>query len=169
MFNEGYYNESIKERSYLISKFQNNLKHNGYGSRYKVTLPFFYENRTLPDTCLLAKTRTGNLLKQLAKGDTLLNNYDTIFKEYLQEERGNDRETSKMHIVFDAPVKFKNEKSRNDILDLGPYLLPLLFNILLRFRTRKLGLITDIKQAFVHIEVALEHRDFFRFMWFDRN
>ena len=27
LFNEAYYHESMKERSYLISEFQNNLKH----------------------------------------------------------------------------------------------------------------------------------------------
>ena len=48
-------------------------------------LPFIGETKTLPDNYLLAKTRTGNLLKQLAKDDNLLKNYDTIFKEYLQE------------------------------------------------------------------------------------
>ena len=46
-------------------------------------------------------------------------------------------------------------------------MLPLLFNILLRFRTRKVGLIADIKQVFLQTEVAPEHRDFLRFMWFD--
>ena len=37
----------------------------------------------------------------------------------------------------------------------------------MRFRTRKVGLIADIKQAFLQTEVAPEHRDFLRFMWFD--
>ena len=46
-------------------------------------------------------------------------------------------------------------------------MLPLLFNILLRFWTGKIGLIADIKQAFLQIEVAPEHRNFLRFMWFD--
>ena len=42
-----------------------------------------------------------------------------------------------------------------------------MFNILLRFRTGKIGIIADIKQAFLQIEVAPEHRDFLRFVWFD--
>ena len=83
LFNEAYYDESMKERSSLITEFQSNLKHNG--SRYEVKLPFIGETKTLPDNYLLAKTRTGNLLKQLTKDDNLLKNYDTIFKEYLQE------------------------------------------------------------------------------------
>ena len=72
-----------------------------------------------------------------------------------------------MHIVFNASAKFKNEKSLSDPLDPGPCLLPLLFNVLLPFRTGKIGLIADIKQAFLQTEVAQEYRDFLRFMWFD--
>ena len=67
----------------MISKSQNNLKHNG--SRYEVKLPFICENKTLSDNYLLAKTRTVNVLKQLAKGNALLKNYEIIFKENLQE------------------------------------------------------------------------------------
>ena len=118
-----------------------------------------------------------------------MKNYDTIFKEHLEEgiiEKAsiipnegcvhylphrpvihNDRETSKMRIVFDASAKFKNEKSLNDVLDTGPCLLPLLFNILLSFRTREIGLIADIKQAFLQIDVGPERRDFLRFMLSD--
>ena len=187
MFNEAYYHESMKERCYLISEFQNNLKHSR--SRYEVKLPFIGENKTLPDYYLLAKTRAGTLLKQLAKDDALLKNYDTILKEYLQEgiirkasnipNKGyvhylphrpvirNNRETSNIRIVFDASVKFKNEKFLNDVLDPGQCLLPLLFNMLLRFWTGKIGLIADIKQAFLQIEVAPEHRNFLPFVWFD--
>ena len=43
-FNEAYYEKSVKERSYLISEFQNNLKYSG--SRYEVKLPFIGENKT---------------------------------------------------------------------------------------------------------------------------
>ena len=153
LFNEAYCHESMKERSYLISEFQNNLKHNG--SRYEVKLPFIAENETLSDNYLLAKTRTENLLKQLAKDVALLKNYDTILKEYLQKRIiekasdipnegyihylphqpviGNDRESSKIRVAFEASARFKIEKSLNDVLDRGPCLLPLLFNILLHY------------------------------------
>ena len=79
----------------------------------------------------------------------------------------NNQETSKIRTVFDTPAKFKNEKSLNDVLDPGPCLLPLLFNILLRFRIGKIGLSADIKQAFLQIEVSPEHRDLLRFMFDD--
>ena len=104
---------------------------------------------------MLAKTRTENLLKQLAKDAALLKNYDTILKEYLQKRIiekasdipnegyirylphrpviGNDRESSKMRGGFEASARFKIEKSLNDFLDPGPCLLPFLFNILLHY------------------------------------
>ena len=120
-------------------------------------LPFIGENKTLPDNYLLAKTRAGTLLKQLAISS--LSPTPPVIR--------NNRETSNIRIVFDASAKFKNEKFLNDVLDPGQCLLPLLFNILLRFWTGKIGLIADIKQAFLQIEVAPEHRNFLRFMWFD--
>ena len=55
----------------------------------------------------------------------------------------------------------------NDVLDPRPCSMPFLFNTLLRFRTGKIGLIADIKQAFLQIEVASEHRDLLRFICFD--
>ena len=78
----------MKERSNLISEFQNNLKYNG--SRYEVKLPFIGENKTLPDNYLLAKTRTGNLLKQLAK-ERLVKKLRHYFQRILT--RGNDRKS----------------------------------------------------------------------------
>ena len=63
----------------MISKSQNNLKHDG--SRYEVKLPFICEYKTLSDNYLLAKTRTVNVLKQLAKGNALLKNYEGIIEK----------------------------------------------------------------------------------------
>ena len=56
-----------------------------------------------------------------------------------------------MRIVFDASAKYDDEKSLSEPLDKGPCLLPCLFNILSRFRVVKIGLIGDIKQAFLQI------------------
>ena len=47
----------MKERSYSISDFQNNLKYNG--SQYEVKLPFIGVNKTLPDNYLLRKQEQG--------------------------------------------------------------------------------------------------------------
>ena len=96
--------------------------------------------------------------------DPPLPNKDYVYYLPHRPVIGNDRETSKIRIVFDVSAKFKNEKSLNDVLVPGPCLLLLLFNILFRFRTGKIRLTADIKQAFLQIEVTPEHRDFLRFM-----
>ena len=51
------------------------------------------------------------------------------------------------------------------MIDLGPCLMPLIFDILLHFQTGKIGLVTDMKQAFLQTNIAEEHRDFLRFIW----
>ena len=52
-------------------------------------------------------------------------------------------------------------------LDPGPYLQPYLFDILIGFRLEKIALISDIKQAFLQIQIDTEHRDFLRFLWYN--
>ena len=42
----------------------------------------------------------------------------------------------------------------------------LIFDILLRFRTSKIRLVADMKQAFLQINIAEEYRDYLRFIWF---
>ena len=78
-----------------------------------------------------------------------------------------DRWTTKIITVFDASVKYHNEKSLGDILDKGPCLLPYLFDILLRFRVGKIGSIGDIKQAFLQICTDKNDRNYSRLLWFD--
>ena len=50
---------------------------------------------------------------------------------------------------------------------LGPSLLPSVYDILLQFRSGKIGLVSDIKQAFLNIAIAEEHRDLLRFLWYE--
>ena len=50
---------------------------------------------------------------------------------------------------------------------LGPSLLPSVYDILLQFRSGKIGLVSDIKQAFPNIAIAEEHRDLLRFLWYE--
>ena len=69
-------------------------------------------------------------------------------------------------MLFDASTKIRNELSLDDLLYSGPCLLRYLHDILLRFRIGKIGLVGDIKQAFLQVEIAEEHRDFARLLWF---
>ena len=47
----------------------------------------------------------------------------------------------------------------------GPSLLPLIFDILLKFRIGDVALVTDIKHTFLNIEIDEEDRGFLRFLW----
>ena len=63
-------------------------------------------------------------------------------------------------IVFDRSACSPNKPSINDFLFSGPCLLPLVFDILIRFRTKKIGIVSDVKQAFHQIEIVKEHCDY---------
>ena len=78
-----------------------------------------------------------------------------------------ERETKKTRIVFDASSKIGNNTSLNDCLHSSLCLLPLTFNILLKFRIWDVGLVGDIKQAFISIDIDVGERDFFRFLWME--
>ena len=86
-----------------------------------------------------------------------------IYRAVVRDER----ETTKVRVVFDASAKYKGFPSLNELLDPGPCLLPHLFDILIRFRWGKIALISDVKQAFLQIQIDTEHRDFLRFLWYD--
>ena len=70
----------------------------------------------------------------------------------------NERETTKLRIVFDAASKIKNGLLNDNLLP-SPSLLQWLYNIFIRFCIGKYGLMADIKQAFLQISLHEEHRD----------
>ena len=77
-----------------------------------------------------------------------------------------DAKTTKVRIVYDASSReSKKAVSLNDCLHVGPPLSPLLYEILLRLRQKKIALISDIEKAFLNIEIARQDRDCLRFLW----
>ena len=48
-------------------------------------------------------------------------------------------------------------------------MLAKIFDILLRFRLNYVGILADIKQAFLTVEIFAEHQKFLRFLWVDTN
>ena len=65
--------------------------------------------------------------------------------------------------MFDASCS-NNGPSLNDCLYPGPNLLSKIFDILLRFRLNPVAILADIKQAFLNVEIAEEHRNYLRFL-----
>ena len=78
-----------------------------------------------------------------------------------------NRDPSKVKIVFDGSSKQKDQPVLSELLHPGPCLLHLLYDVLLRFRPGTITITADIKQAFLQILVDKNDQEFFRFLWYD--
>lgn len=76
--------------------------------------------------------------------------------------------TTKLRPVFDASANEKNHPSLNLCLERGSNLIELIPRILMRFRRERIGVVADIKKAFLQISVCPRNRDFLRFLWWDQ-
>ena len=77
-----------------------------------------------------------------------------------------DREMTKIRVAYDGSARDKDESySLNDCLLTGPNYVPMLFDVLLRFRTYLVALTGDIEKAFLMIRISEENRDALRLLW----
>ena len=68
-----------------------------------------------------------------------------------------DRETTKVHIVYDGSTKSSREElSLNDCLEASDNYIPHIFDMLARFRSNSVGLTTDIEKAFLMVSIKEE-------------
>lgn len=160
---------------------------------YEAPLPFKQEHPVIPDNYTTAHRRLGSLMRRIRSSPDILHEYDRVIKEQLnsgviqevkREEVKNvipgtvhyiphrevvreDKSTTKLRIVYDASSKQGQEASLNECLLPGPSLLPLIFDILMRFRLRKIALVGDLEKAFLNVEITPEQRDLLRFLWVD--
>ena len=178
--------EGIDEEHDVYEKFKEDIIFDG--ERYVTSLPFKPNHDALPDNYRLSLNRLNCLKKKLNKDEKLRKEYDCIFKSYEHDgiikrvdqasEAGkvhylpyrpvvrNNRETTKDRIVYDGSARL-NGPSLNDCLYTGPCLLNCIFGMLLRWRMYCIGIISDIKQAFLNICISEEHQDYLRFLWYD--
>ena len=68
--------------------------------------------------------------------------------------------------MFDGSSKYNGEPSINELLEAGPCLLPMLYDIHLHFPLGPIVITADIKPAFLQIPVVKEHQNFLRFSYF---
>ena len=165
-----------------VIKFQN--------GRYEVPLPWKDPTTHIPDNYQLSLKRLYSLLKRLKESPEKLQQYDQVIKEQLRlgivepvvnseedEMKGRrihylphhgvirkDKNTTKVRVVYDASAR-TNGPSLNDCLHVGPKHNQRIFDILLRFRTKKVALVADVEKAFLMIAVEREDRDVLRFLW----
>ena len=158
--------------------------------RYEVSMPWIQGHKPISNNLNIAKKRLDNLMNKLDK-DGYYDEYDQVFKEWLKEgiiEEVNDIEnnvvahylphrhvvklsstTTKLRPVFDASAKEKGSPSLNQCVEKGINLLSLIPSLLINFRKSKIGVISDIRKAFLQIELHPSDRDFLRFFWYDKD
>ncbi|GFX16486.1 integrase catalytic domain-containing protein [Trichonephila clavipes] len=161
--------------------------------RYIVQLPFRKSYNELSGNYPLAKQRFQNLWRRFGHDSELYQQYREIIRYYTEQGiieevkteitdnklkrpvyylphqaiRKDGRLTSKTRIVFDAGSHQNNELSLNDCLWPRINLNPNLLDILMNFRLNAIAFCSDIKQAFLQICLADEHKDPVRFLWSD--
>ena len=176
--------KSEAQRDIEVRKqFRETVKINSEG-RYEVQLPWIEDQPPLPSNQTLAKKRLYRTVQKLKNNDNE-NDYYNVFQEWVAEgvvERVRENELSCVsHYLphrpvftessstpirpeFDASAREKNAPSLNQCLDKVPNLIELLPACLLLFRKRKIGIISDIKRAFLQISIASMDRDSLRFL-----
>ena len=75
-----------------------------------------------------------------------------------------DKETTKGRIVYDASARATG-CSLNECLHKGPKFEQRILDILLRFRTHRVALTSDIEKAFLMVSTSESDRDVLRFLW----
>ena len=73
--------------------------------------------------------------------------------------------TTKLRVVFDASAKSSIGISLNDTLQVGPTIYPSLTDILIRFRSFKIAVSSDISKMYRAVELSPSDRDLYRFVW----
>lgn len=166
--------------------FQPTLKHDK--GRYEVNYPWNDMLVDLPDNKDLSLKRMRATVPRLRMNGNLLQ-YNQCFKEYQELgiiERAppsegqvchylphhpvikEDKDTTKLRIVFDGSSSTSSQLSLNDCMSSGGNLYPNLIGILSRFRKFQIGFLADIEKAFLQIQITQKDRNLTRFFWFQK-
>ena len=171
----------------IYQRFKDQLGKNEEGW-YETNIMWKQFSPALPSNKTGSLGRLGSLLRKLRKAPKLLQQYDQIMRDQLNDdivERVSDdmpfgkelylphqpviRKTAvsaKVKIIFDTSVKENNQSpSLNDITEIGSPLLNKLWNVLIQNRMCLVTLTGDLKQTFLLIRIRKEDRDALRLHW----
>lgn len=171
----------------ILENFRNDVQINDEG-RIEVALPWKPGHPGLVSNKAAAFKRLQTLTKKL-QSNKLFDVYHQVLKDWLQDNiieeipgettepeqvfylphrpvLREDHATTKIRPVFDGSAKTQNV-SLNDCLETGPNLIDLIPAILIRFRLKPIGVVADIKKAFLQLSVNPKDRDVLRFLWWD--
>ncbi|XP_043479022.1 uncharacterized protein LOC122509221 [Leptopilina heterotoma] len=153
--------------------------------RYEFKLPWREDHLLLPDNLEIAQRRLKFTVQKLKK-QGFLADYGEVLKSWLDEgiieevmEKEIDCEchylphrpvfkensTTVIRPVFDASAYEVGHPSLNQCLETGPNMIELVPDSINRFREGEIGVVSDIKRAFLQIGINENDRDFLRFLW----
>ena len=160
--------------------------------RYEVGLPWIRSKSDIPDHFNLCYNRLRYLQRRLIKQPEILKEYQGTIDEQLRcniiepVDNSNEssdtfihymphhavvkqgRSTTKVRVVYDGlATSHECNIALNDCLQVGPNLIPKLFNVLIRFRCYQVALTGDIEKAFLMISIRESDRDMLRFLWLE--
>ncbi|UYV65695.1 hypothetical protein LAZ67_3005166, partial [Cordylochernes scorpioides] len=178
------------EEDKIVHQHFLNTVHQLEDGRFCVGLPWLGNQEGIPSNRHIAERRLFNTTRKL-RAKCIFSEYDRVFQEWLAEgviEKVSPEDlnrnchylphhpvvkansnTTKIRPVFDASCKDKGNLSLNDCLASGPNVIEQIPAILLKFREKAIGVIADIRKAFLQIEVKEEDRDYLRFLWWKNN
>ncbi|GBL87259.1 hypothetical protein AVEN_28792-1 [Araneus ventricosus] len=145
-----------------LAHFQETVKKIDH--RYEVALPWLAVDPPVYDMYDVAESRLLSVIKRLLK-ENIFEVYDYVLKQWPVLKPSSA--TTQVRPVFDASFKRPGYASLNECLSVGPSLSEQIPPLPLRFRTGAIGVIADIKQAFLQLSVIPEDRDFFRLLWWN--
>ena len=155
---------------------------------YEMPLPFKNGDPRLPCNRSSAVVRLGSLKRQLLKDQRKRDLYSASMEKLLEQGHAervpedeicsetrwyiphhgvfNEKKPDKIRVVFDCSAQHKGT-CLNDHLLQGPDLINPLIGVLLRFRKGKIAISCDIRQMYHQFYVREDHRDYFRFLWWE--
>ena len=158
---------------------------------FEMPLPFKDSKPSLPNNKEVAKKRLGFLHKRFQRDPKYKEDYTAFMKDIFDRgyaekvppsERTSETQGSvwyiphhgvyhpkkpgKIRVVFDCSAKYQGV-CLNDILLQGPDLINPLIGVLSRFRKDQVAFVCDVEKMFFQFSVREDHRDFFRFLWWE--
>ncbi|UYV84801.1 hypothetical protein LAZ67_X003569 [Cordylochernes scorpioides] len=164
------------EEDKIVHQHFLNTVHQLEDGRFCVGLPWLGNQEGIPSNRHIAERRLFNTTRKL-RVKCIFSEYDRVFQEWLAEgviEKVSPEDlnrkchylphhpvfkansnTTKIRPVFDASCKDKGNLSLNDCLASGPNVIEQIPAILLKFREKAIGVIADIRKAFLQIEIQV--------------
>ncbi|CAB0005219.1 unnamed protein product [Nesidiocoris tenuis] len=158
--------------------------------RFVVHLPWISDHPALPSNYGIALKRLHSTVRRL-KNEGYYEAYQRIFDEWQQDEIIEEvpskeadfpshylphrhvvklsSSTTPVRPVFDGSAHEVGAPSLNQCLQKGPNLIEKIPTVLAQFRKKKIGVVGDIKRAFLQIVICRNDRNSLRFLWLDES